>query len=40
MLVNDLWNDCISVHMPDSTEAFKEKILDMEELWNERMGLV
>ena len=33
MLVNHLWKNCVSVHMPDSTEAFKEKILDMEELW-------
>ena len=33
MLVNHLWNDCVSVHLPDSTEAFKEKVLDMEELW-------
>ena len=33
VLVNRLWNDCVSVHMPDSTEAFKVKILDMEELW-------
>ena len=33
MLVNHLWNDCVSIHFPDSTEAFKEKILDMEELW-------
>lgn len=33
VLVNHLWNDCVSVHLPDSTEAFKEKILDMEELW-------
>ena len=33
VLVNHLWNNCVSVHMPDSTEAFKEKILDMEELW-------
>jgi len=33
VLVNHLWNDCVSIHLPDSTEAFKEKILDMEELW-------
>ena len=33
VLVNHLWNDCVSVHLPDSTEAFKENILDMEELW-------
>mgnify|MGYP000025959939 FL=1 len=33
VLVNHLWNDCVSIHFPDSTEAFKEKILDMEELW-------
>ena len=31
--VNHLWNDCVSVHMPDSTEAFKDKILDIEEFW-------
>ena len=29
--VNHLWNDCVSVHMLDSTEAFKDKILDIEE---------
>ena len=33
MLVNHLWNDCVSIPFPDSTEALKEKILDMEELW-------
>ena len=33
VLVNHLWNDCVSMHLPHSTEAFKEKILDMEELW-------
>ena len=33
VLVNHLWNDCVSIHLPHSTEAFKEKILDMEELW-------
>ena len=33
VLVNHLWNDCVSIHFPDSTEALKEKILDMEELW-------
>ena len=33
VLVNHLWNDCVSIHFPDSTEAFKEKNLDMEELW-------
>jgi hypothetical protein len=32
-LVKYLWNDCVSLHMPDSPKAFKEKILDMEELW-------
>ena len=31
--VNHLWNNCVSVHMPDSTEAFKDKILDIEEFW-------
>ena len=31
--VNHLWNDCVSVHMPDSTEAFKDKILDIGEFW-------
>ena len=31
--VNHLWNDCVSVHMPDSAEAFKDKILDIEEFW-------
>ena len=31
--VNHLWNDCVSVRMPDSTEAFKDKILDIEEFW-------
>ena len=33
VLVKHLWNDCVSAHMPDSTEPFKEKIPDMEELW-------
>lgn len=34
VLVEHLWNDCVSIHMPDSSKAvFQEKILDMEELW-------
>ena len=24
-LVNHLWNDCVSIHLPDSTKALKEK---------------
>jgi len=25
VLVDHLWNNCVSVHMPDSKEAFKKK---------------
>ena len=31
--VSCLWTDCVSVHMPKMEDEFKEKILDMEELW-------
>ena len=33
VLVNHLWNERVSIHFPDSTEAFKKKNFDMEELW-------
>ena len=32
-IVKCLWTECISVHMPKTENEFKEKILDMEELW-------
>ena len=31
VLVKHLWNDCVSIHFPDLTEAFEN--LDMESLW-------
>ena len=32
-LVENLWMDTISALMPKSEEEFREKILDMEEMW-------
>ncbi len=32
-IVECLWQECVTAHMPATTEDFKEKILDMEELW-------
>ena len=32
-LVENLWTDTISALMPKSEEEFREKILDMEEMW-------
>ena len=32
-IVEELWDDCISTYMPSSEEAFRHKILDMEEMW-------
>ena len=33
VLVNHLWNETVSTHMPQTEEEFKQKILDMEEFW-------
>ena len=33
VLVDHLWNENVSNHMPQTEEEFKQKILDMEELW-------
>lgn len=32
-IVKNMWTECISAHMPATGEQFKEKMLDMEELW-------
>eukprot|EP00112_Aurelia_sp_Birch-Aquarium-sp1_P010870 Seg2301.2 transcript_id=Seg2301.2/GoldUCD/mRNA.D3Y31 product="Protein ALP1-like" protein_id=Seg2301.2/GoldUCD/D3Y31 len=32
-IVKYMWTECVSSHMPATEEQFKEKILDMEELW-------
>ena len=32
-IVEELWDDCVSTYMPSSEEAFRNKILDMEEMW-------
>ncbi len=32
-IVSCLWKECVSVHMPKTENEFKEKLLDMEELW-------
>ena len=37
-IVSCLWTDCVSVHMPKTEDEFKEKILDMEELWQFPFG--
>ena len=34
VLVYQLWNECVAIHMPDCTENLTDNILDMEELWN------
>ena len=33
VLVDHLWSESVSSHMPSSQEEFKKKILDMEEFW-------
>ena len=33
LLVEHLWDESVSVFMPKSAEEFKEKVIDMEELW-------
>ena len=33
VLVDHLWNENVSSHMPQTEEEFKQKILDMEEFW-------
>ena len=32
-IVSFLWRECVSVHMPETDNEFRDKILDMEELW-------
>lgn len=32
-IVENLWEECVTKHMPKSEEEFKKKMLDMEELW-------
>ena len=32
-IVEELWGDCVKKYMPHSEEDFREKILDMEEMW-------
>lgn len=32
-IVENMWVDCMSKHMPKTAEDFKEKMLDMEEMW-------
>lgn len=32
-IVENLWVDCVSKHMPKTEEDFKNKVLDMEEIW-------
>ncbi|XP_028417137.1 protein ANTAGONIST OF LIKE HETEROCHROMATIN PROTEIN 1-like [Dendronephthya gigantea] len=32
-IVEILWEDSVNKHMPNSEETFREKILDMEEMW-------
>ena len=33
VLVDYLWNETVSTHMPQTEEEFKQKMLDMEEFW-------
>ena len=32
-IVENMWEDCVSKHLPKTPEEFKTKIVDMEELW-------
>lgn len=32
-IVENLWEECVTKHMPKSEEEFKKKMMDMEELW-------
>lgn len=32
-IVENLWVDCMSKHMPKTEEDFRKKVLDMEEIW-------
>ena len=32
-IVDNMWEECVTRHMPKSEEDFRKKILDMEELW-------
>ena len=33
VLVDHLWSECVSSHMPKTQDDFKEKMLDMDEFW-------
>ena len=33
VLVDHLWCECVSGHMPKTQDDFKEKMLDMDEFW-------
>lgn len=32
-IVDNLWKDCVQQHFPTSEAQYKEKVLDMEQLW-------
>ena len=32
-IVENLWEECVTKHMPKTEEDFKKKMMDMEELW-------
>ena len=32
-IVKNMWTECVSSHMPSTEAQFKQKILNMEELW-------
>ena len=33
IIVNNLWNDSVVNHFPKNEQAFREKMLDMEQMW-------
>ena len=32
-IINNLWNEQVDQHFPKDKQQFREKILDMEEMW-------
>ena len=33
VIINNLWNDSVVNHFPKNEQAFREKMLDMEQMW-------
>lgn len=33
LIIDNLWEECLTQHLPKNAEDFKNKIIDMEERW-------